>query len=92
MNIPAMRKMPANGNGCLYLTGNRTDGNVLIIRHKRATTPGGKEERNCPHLEPSRYKVIIKRMQYLSGFCYHNSKTKQNKKTRLHFRISWITC
>lgn len=59
--------MPANGNDCLYLMGNRTDGNVLIIRDKGAATPGGKEERKCPHPVPSRYQVIIKRMQYLSG-------------------------
>lgn len=65
VNNPAMRKMCAKGNDCLYLMGNERMEDVLVIRDEGAVTPGGKEK--CPYPVPSGYEVIIKRMQYLSG-------------------------
>lgn len=73
-NNPALREQTDEGNGCLYLMGNRTKGNSWIIgdRDKGAATPGGKERRKCPSPGPSGNEVSMRSKQDLSGFCYIN--------------------
>lgn len=73
-NNPALREQTAEGNGCLYLMGNRTRGSSWIMRDrdKGAGIPGGKERRKCPYPGPRGNEVSLGSRQALSGLCCIN--------------------